>query len=393
MSKPIYKYLFTASAFQRRVVPSSILRPPGGVPLRRASDGTGADDVDADDLSPACPNCVTDNTGIGITTPTVARGIVMSVTTAVNTTAATGLIPAILTAIETSPAIAMVVVPKPAPVIGIVSPTVAAATPGAAVAAVHQSHHHGVVSTTITLIIREAAAIFTAAMFINASTIPSVSDAPTTSRGGCSPGGVGVANGVVDDVVASCRRCDGGDGGGLQDEMAKAVTTDESVSVTAPTVTAPTITRPALTASSIPGAKTSSSFRHHSDAGIIMDDVTPALLPTVVIMSSSNFSSGDRGRSSEGPRGDRRCPAHSLPPPAVVEVRVAWHGGGRPTAYVNTASTTMPPRPDPVSLLSALRRPQPGRVTQHGSRAGEPLRAARTVSTGVSNIGDRRRRT
>ncbi len=186
-------------------------------------------------------------------------------------------------------------------------------------------------------------------------------------------------------VFARSQSTSGGGSDGGSNDAAAAATTSHEIAFTT-FITIPFTTH--VPFSSRPRDADHGPLVHDSDVAS-----TPALLPIIVMMSSNSASSGDRGRSSEGPRGDRRCPAHSLPPPAVVEVRVAWHGVGRPTANVNATLPTMPPRPGPASLLSALRRPQPGRVTQHGSRVGGPLRAAGTGSTGVDNVDDSRCRT
>ncbi len=195
-----------------------------------------------------------------------------------------------------------------------------------------------------------------------------------------------VAMALAGDVVAATLPTSGGvDGeGGIRDDIRAAATTTALVKA----ITTPMISIPAPT-TSLPPA---SSSHHHSDATAMVGDVTPALLPIMTMLSSGSNSGGGCGRSSEGPQGDRRYPVHSLPPPTVVADRAAWHGVGRPSAFVNSALTTMPPRPGPASLLSALLRPQPGRITQHGSRVGGPLRAARKASAGQSVASDKRGR-
>ncbi len=111
---------------------------------------------------------------------------------------------------------------------------------------------------------------------------------------------------------------------------------------------------------------------------VIMDDAH-TLLPIRITANGSSDTSG-RGRTSEGPRRDRRFLAHSPPPSAAKVVGAAWRGVGRPSALVNTALTATPPRPGPASLLASSKQPQQGCSAQRGSRVGEPLRAARTAT-------------
>ncbi len=181
-------------------------------------------------------------------------------------------------------------------------------------------------------------------------------------------------------MVASPITSGGASGGEntLDEGNAAATTTTHNLSTTAPMIIVPvptTILHPP------------SSSRHHGDATEMVVDVTPALLPIMVMVSSHSSSGCGCGRSSEGPQRSRRCPVHPLPPPTVVEDRAAWHGGDRPAIFVNATLTTMPPRPGPASLLTSSLRPQQGRSTQRGSRVGRSLRAARTAGAGRGIVG------
>ncbi len=126
-------------------------------------------------------------------------------------------------------------------------------------------------------------------------------------------------------------------------------------------------------------------------APVVILDVTHTLLQMVMVGSATS-SSGGRGRTSEGPRGDRRYLAHSPPPSAVTVERAARHGIGRPSALVSTALTATPPRPGPASLLASSIRPQQGRIAQRGGRVGESLRAAVAAIAGHRVKGNGRGR-
>ncbi len=147
------------------------------------------------------------------------------------------------------------------------------------------------------------------------------------------------------------------------------------------TTTTPIVPRPSL-------------LRDTGSLPIVHAGIAPALLPVlmIVMVDSRSVSEGGRGRSSEGPRRDRRYPVHSLPPPTVVKVRAARHGGDRPSVFVNTSLTTMPPRPGPASLLSSSMRSQLARIRQRGGRVGGSPRAAVTASAGGCWAGRGRRR-
>ncbi len=137
-------------------------------------------------------------------------------------------------------------------------------------------------------------------------------------------------------------------------------------------------------ASTIP-PMTISSSRDVDNARILRAGMTPTLLPMVMMDVSLTFSTSGRGHTSEGLQGDRQLGDHSLPPPTAVVARAARHGGGRPSAFANTALATVPPRPGPASLLPSSLRPQRGRRAQRGGRVDDVLRAARM--TGIDAVG------
>ncbi len=165
----------------------------------------------------------------------------------------------------------------------------------------------------------------------------------------------------------------GGDGGG--DDHAAAITTPLSNAITTSTEHAST-TLPLII---LP--------RHNSDdAPLVRAGITPALLPMVIRIVSSSISISGRDHASEGLRGDRQLVGHSPPLPAAAVDRAARHGGGRPSAFANTALATVPPRPGPASLLPSSLQPQRGRIPQQGGRVGGVPRAARKTGVEVAGI-------
>ncbi len=122
MIKPSIKCPVTACIAQRRNVLSSLLRPPGGVPLRgKAGDGASADDVDVDVPSSAGPTLTRDSINLPITNPSVIMATVIRIPIISVTVAALGNATVIHPTIGaiTAAAIVPVVIAIPAIVIGL----------------------------------------------------------------------------------------------------------------------------------------------------------------------------------------------------------------------------------------------------------------------------------
>ncbi len=169
-----------------------------------------------------------------------------------------------------------------------------------------------------------------------------------------------------DVVIVSCSLPMGeGDNGGGDEGMSAAATTYDSAAITTSVQVPLTTPHPLFP---LPGDAHRSPLVRAGNA--------PALLPMAMIMISRSNSRSGRGRASGGPRGARQLVDHSLPPPAVVVVRAARHSSDRPSILTSTSLVAVPPRPGPASLLPSSLRPQPGRHTQRGGRAGQALRAA-----------------
>ncbi len=181
---------------------------------------------------------------------------------------------------------------------------------------------------------------------------------PAASSGRGPSVAVARGGGVVVPPVTSV----GVDGSG--DEHSAAPTTKPFDAVTAVPIH-PSTTSPLIT----------SLIHDTSDAPVVHDCNTPALLPMTMLTSHTNSTRG-RDHASEGLQGARQLVGHPPPPPTVVVDRAAQHGGGRPTASANAALATMLPRPGPASLLPPSLRPQQGRRRQRGGRVGGVPRAA-----------------
>ncbi len=239
--------------------------------------------------------------------------------------------------------------------------------------------HAPVISTATSVIATThivTATIMTAAMFMTPVPVTVVGGLltlplPTAASLGGGPVVVAVVHGCVNALPPTSGGGSGARGIRVRDDTtAAASTTGSSLAITTTIIipSFPTTSRSLVTSFLLPG-----------DAHAVTIDGSRTLLPMVMVNSGSSSVCG-RGRTSGGPRRDRRFLAHSPPPSAATVERAARHGIGRPSAFVNAALTTMPPRPGPASLLASSMQPQQGRITQRGSRVGEPLRAAVAAS-------------
>ncbi len=105
-------------------------------------------------------------------------------------------------------------------------------------------------------------------------------------------------------------------------------------------------------------------------------DVSSLLSVGLMPINSTSISGGGRDRSSGRPLRTSHYHGHSLPLPTSASDRAAWRSVGRPTTLTNSMAIAAPPRPTPAGLLASSSRPQPGRVTQQGVRAGFAPRSA-----------------
>ncbi len=181
-----------STSFQQRhrPVPSSILRAPCGVPLRKAREEASADDVDA--LPPAVPARLADNP--------------RSTSVIASTIAATGLITPILVSIIGAPtpiATTGVIVPKHIPTIGAPISTIRAPT-----MVIISARATSVIITT--WVIHIAIGTVTAMTHPGATVIAAMGIASSASRGGCPLPSSSVANGVG---VSGVGPASGGVGG------------------------------------------------------------------------------------------------------------------------------------------------------------------------------------
>ncbi len=175
----------------------------------------------------------------------------------------------------------------------------------------------------------------------------------------------------------------GADGGG-DERRAAAVTTGQALTTTNCILLPPPISHPGI---SLPGDNHHAPLVRANPDDTIGDAVS-SLLPSTANGHSISMEGCRRSRSSGGPLRVPRMSDCSLPPPAVVEGRAALRGGGRPPAHAPKVMTTARPRPGPASLLSALPRPQLGRVTVLGGRAGVARRATGTGDSDVAICGN-----
>ncbi len=268
ITNPSINLPHTASVYQRRGGPSSLLRSPGGVPLRRsAGDGARADDVDAP--LPAAPALI--------------RGNIRTITATPSFIATTGT----LVPIKTTNVAAAAITTVTHPTAVIAPPSVY--DPGLTTPITINQHQLIGAAATIFNNISDTATIVIPAIVIQAA--PSVSPDAPTSAGGGPPLGVGVARGVVVVMVPFPSLGGGDDGRGVQDERATAATTDEIAAVTISSVSTSTRFPPAPAPSSFPWAM----LIDDSSSGAM--DESSLLLMAATMMSSICSTRGSGGLS------------------------------------------------------------------------------------------------
>ncbi len=172
----------------------------------------------------------------------------------------------------------------------------------------------------------------------------------------------------------------GAGSGGVPDEGAAATTTFPPFAITDPASPFPTTMILSSISSSVPTLLIDDSnfdSRPDSDASSLLR------MAMVEGDGSSSVSGSGHSRSSGGSLGFHRIADCSPSPPAVAGSRAARRSDDRPTVCAMILMAAAPPRPGPASLLSSSERPQPGRVTLLGGRAGS---ARRTTETGNSEL-------
>ncbi len=281
----ISKQPFFTHSCQRRVVLvlSSILRPPGGVPLRKASDGLSADDADVDIPFPAAHVSIWYSISIAITSPSITQITAIRTPTIVNIAAATG------TTIVMHPLVnsRVIILPStsaaPAPVTSdtitaLFLPTVLVLITVTPTTNTHH-HRHKVIAAAIRTVTL-AATIITTARVISA--FPSSPPDALASVGGCACRGAGVAGDVV---WRMCYLPNGGGGGGGGIHWAAASAVPHRFAVTVSVSEGPAMLSP-----SHPGPSSSWAMLINNNGARTPGDASSLLPMTATLMISTSAS-------------------------------------------------------------------------------------------------------